>query len=235
MFKFQTGSNPVQVTVTDSGELRVSIHQVMFEYCYNYTPLQYTFIRTPITDSFMYSAVHALSKKLGSNPFGPTGTGKTESVKALGKLLGRQVVVFCCDDSFDCDAFARIFAGMRLSGAWGCFDEFNRLSESVLSSVSKQVYDLMYDPSSQSGTLSQSVFLGVFITMNPGYRGRNELPDNLGHLFCPFALSLPDASYILECSLFAIGYPDHSLIARRTALLLSVCSQIFSGSDYDLV
>lgn len=34
----------------------------------------------------------------GGNPYGPAGTGKTESVKALGGLFGRQVLVFNCDE-----------------------------------------------------------------------------------------------------------------------------------------
>lgn len=36
----------------------------------------------------------AMSMGLGGNPFGPAGTGKTESVKALGSLFGRQVTYY---------------------------------------------------------------------------------------------------------------------------------------------
>ena len=37
---------------------------------------------------------------MGGNPYGPAGTGKTESVKALGGLFGRQVLVFNCDEVY---------------------------------------------------------------------------------------------------------------------------------------
>lgn len=46
---------------------------------------------------------------LGGNPFGPAGTGKTESVKMLASLLGRFCLVFNCDESFDFQAMGRIF------------------------------------------------------------------------------------------------------------------------------
>lgn len=64
---------------------------------------------------------------LGGNPYGPAGTGKTESVKALAQLMGRQVLVFNCDEGIDVHSMSRIFVGLVQCGAWGCFDEFNRL------------------------------------------------------------------------------------------------------------
>ena len=45
---------------------------------------------------FIWSVAMAIG--LGGNPYGPAGTGKTESVKALGGLFGRQVLVFNCDE-----------------------------------------------------------------------------------------------------------------------------------------
>ena len=81
----------------------------------------------------------ALSNQLGGSPFGPAGTGKTETVKALGQQLGQFVLIFCCDEHFDFQAIGRIFVGLSQVGAWGCFDEFNRLEEKILSAVSQQI------------------------------------------------------------------------------------------------
>ena len=74
---------------------------------------------------------------MGGAPFGPAGTGKTESVKMLGNCLGRFVLVFNCDETFNFKAMSRIFIGLCQVGAWGCFDEFNRLEERILSAVSQ--------------------------------------------------------------------------------------------------
>ena len=86
----------------------------------------------------------ALHHQLGGSPFGPAGTGKTETVKSLGSQLGRLVLVFCCDEAFDFQSMGRIFTGLCEVGAWGCFDEFNRLEARILSAVSQQVSAIQY-------------------------------------------------------------------------------------------
>ncbi len=98
-----------------------------FDYTYEYQGNAPKLVRTPLTDKCYLTLTQAMRVGLGGNPYGPAGTGKTESVKALGGLFGRQVLVFNCDEGIDVKSMGRIFIGLIKCGAWGCFDEFNRL------------------------------------------------------------------------------------------------------------
>ena len=190
-------------------KLCIKISNASFFYGFEYLGLGERLVQTPLTDRCFLTLTQALHFGMGGNPFGPAGTGKTESVKMLGAELGRFVLVFNCDENFDYAAMGRIFAGLCQVGAWGCFDEFNRLEERILSAVSQQILTI------QKGLMAKSEHIdlmgspcrlnkdvGVFVTMNPGYAGRSNLPDNLKLLFRAVAMTTPDRRMISQVTSF---------------------------------
>jgi len=178
---------------------------------------------------------------MGGAPFGPAGTGKTESVKALGSQLGFFVLVFNCDETFDFHAMGRIFIGLCQVGAWGCFDEFNRLEERMLSACSQQILVIqtgLRERQSKIELMGKDVKLnpqvGSFVTMNPDYAGRSQLPENLKQLFRQMAMVKPDRELIAQVMLYSQGYRTAEQLAGKIVSLFELCSaQLSTQPHYD--
>lgn len=183
-------------------------------YGYEYLGIQRKLAYTPLINSSFVSMSESLNQNKGTLLLGPAGTGKTEAIKALGYNLGRMVFVFCCDESFDFESVSRIMIGISCMGAWGCFDEFNRLENTMLSAMSTQIEKIETSLSNDSAhpieILGKSIKVsrdtGIFITYNPLYEGRTTLPDNLKSKYLTFMMNVPDVRDIAEVLFSTQGF-----------------------------
>uniref|UniRef100_A0A7S2QUS9 Uncharacterized protein n=1 Tax=Triparma pacifica TaxID=91992 RepID=A0A7S2QUS9_9STRA len=216
-----------------------------FDYGFEYLGNGPRLVITPLTDRIYVTATQALNLKMGCAPAGPAGTGKTESTKDLASALGKCCYVFNCSPEMDYQSLGNIFKGLASSGSWGCFDEFNRLIPEVLSVCSvqfKSVCDgnkqyLKDDLSTHSIVVEgDSIKLdpsnGAFITMNPGYLGRSELPEGLKALFRPMTVMVPDLVLICENMLMAEGFVSAKILASKFYTLYSLLKDLLSKQEH---
>ena len=221
----------------------VSCYDAEFEYAYEYLGNCGRLVITPLTDRCYLTLTQAMRLCLGGAPSGPAGTGKTETTKDLAHALGRAVWVFNCSDQMNHTVLGRIFKGLSLTGSWGCFDEFNRISTAVLSIVSTQFRTLTDAMRVQAMTDSRSGIefvldgestrmhrhkCGVFITMNPGYAGRAELPESLKTLFRSVTMMRPDLALITENLLLSQGFVHAGVLAGQIVTMTSMAQRLLS-------
>jgi len=224
-------------------EKRVCVPRIcdwMTYYNYEYVGNCGRLVITPLTDRCYITLTQALNLSMGGAPAGPAGTGKTETTKDLGRALGLQVVVFNCSDQMNYLSMAQIFMGLAQTGSWGCFDEFNRISIEVLSVVSTQVKyvldairDMKINPAKnmflfQDEEISLRLTVGFFITMNPGYAGRTELPENLKALFRSCAMVVPDIVLICENMLMSEGFATAKDLSKKFMTLYDLAKSLLS-------
>merc|ERR1712117_993955 len=139
------------------GKVHFGKIEYKFEFC-DFSRL----VVTPLTTKAYNYILKCTSAKKAGSFFGPAGTGKTETVKDFGRKLGRHVCVINSSDQLTAESIGKILDGLNDSN-FVIFDEFNRIPLGVLEPVA----DLFKKHAGKN----------IFITCNPGYAGRTQLPE----------------------------------------------------------
>lgn len=213
-------------------EVRVSVLNATVEYGHEYGHYRQAIVDTPLTDRCFRAVMQAYRYHLYSSVAGPTGTGKTETIRSLAGALAKPFYAVGCCDGVSYECLTRAFKGAITCGAWLCLENLGGLRPELLSAIAQTLTLMRQAVSSRLTTVSLDGCTlaltyapgNVCVSIDPERCGRAELPVNLKILFRCVSMTAPDIGRIAELGLFAGGF----VRARDLAVKLAVGYRLLS-------
>ncbi|XP_067132954.1 dynein axonemal heavy chain 2-like [Centruroides vittatus] len=214
-----------------------------FDYQYEYLGNYNQIVITPLTERCFITVTTALQMFQGTIVQGHKGTGKTETIKALAKLLGNYVLIINCWEGLDYISVGRFLSGVVQNGAWCIFDGFFNIRKEIMSVVSYQFHSV-YAALSQNKDIfvfgQQEIKLkkscGIFITVHPSLYCESikyeTVPDNVKKMFRPVAMISPDTLFIAQIILYVNGYSNSKALAKKVFALYNLSAHYLSKQNH---
>lgn len=233
-------------TASEIAELSLSSGVARVPYGYEYAGNDLRLVVTPLTDRCFRSIFLSLHYSHGIALEGRASTGKTETAKEMAKCAGKLCFVFNCSSTLDYGSLINFFKGFVSGGSWTCFDEFNKISSSLLSILAQTITqvnqalrlqrtEITFAESSKPVRVDPRC--GIFVTMNtsPPLRPANrDLPRGLLNQFRSIQLIFPHTELIVSSLLHSSGFKHAALLAKKLMTILEHGThQLASDLSYD--
>lgn len=176
---------------------------------------------------------------MGTAFFGGTGTGKTETVRDFSKAIGNMCFSYSCAAEISCRMLSQYLSGICSSGTLCCFDDFHKLTSSVLNVVIyyMQVIKTCRDVKKDSVLINaREVPLiatsAYFVTMNYLKCVRKELYAIVMSSLRPCAMFESENRVVAEVLLCSSGFTAAPILARKLSSFCQLAERNLSEESH---
>ncbi|RZC36870.1 DHC N2, MT and/or AAA 6 domain containing protein [Asbolus verrucosus] len=218
-----------------NGDYVVKILDNTINYGYEYSGNSDQIITTPATERCFYTLMTAYKYHLCGSCQGPSGTGKTETIRGLAKALALCCIFFNCSEPLKFGIIIDFLKGIASKGYWLCLEEFDKIQIEVYSILSEEISRISTALKSGSSRIvlnaSELELHKCFICCN--MKTSKRLPESLKILFRPITLTIPDCQMIAQVALLSFGCQDSVELGRRIVVLYRMMEDLLPLSKTD--
>nr|XP_024216642.1 dynein heavy chain 7, axonemal-like [Halyomorpha halys] len=222
-------------------DIKVKTLNAIIKYGYEYLGSPQRLVITALTERCYNILINAFHLQYGGAPEGPSGTGKTETIKDLAQAIGIQCRIFNCSLRLSVLDMTKFLKGLASSGSWACFHQLDHSNIELLSIVGQQILCIIQ---AKRNNLAVFTFAGstlilnptcyICITIDPSSNGRVSLPSNLKVLFRSVAMMFPDFHLIVQTILYSSGFAHFKTLSAKLVAVFQLCAeQLSSQTHYD--